>query len=105
LFTFDALGVFQIFLFADLLAAATVMPVLLTLWEGVSSKGALIGAVCGLLSVVLYGAYTVDIGTGIYYVFSPTNEFGLANLHVFLSAVIGSSIATITASYALPDGE
>ena len=31
-FTFDTLGVFEIFLFADLLAAATVMPVLLTLW-------------------------------------------------------------------------
>ena len=102
---FDAGGVFQIFLFADLLAAATVMPVLLTLWEGVSSKGALIGAVCGLLSVVLYGAYTADIGTGIDYVFSPTNEFGLANLHVFLSAVIGSSIVTVAGSYALPDEE
>ena len=102
---FDAGGVFQIFLFADLLAAATVMPVLLTLWEGISSKGALIGAVCGLLSVVLYGAYTADIGTGIDYVFSPTNEFGLANLHVFLSAVIGSSIVTVAGSYALPDEE
>ena len=102
---FDAGGVFQIFLFADLLAAATVMPVLLTLWEGISSKGALIGAVCGLLSVVLYGAYTADIGTGIVYVFSPTNEFGLANLHVFLSAVIGSSIVTVAGSYALPDEE
>jgi Na+/proline symporter len=102
---FDAGGVFQIFLFADLLAAATVMPVLLTLWEGISSKGALIGAVCGLLSVVLYGAYTADIGAGIDYVFSPTNEFGLANLHVFLSAVIGSSIVTVAGSYALPDEE
>tara|TARA_Y100000996_G_scaffold331011_1_gene267246 strand:+ start:1207 stop:2670 length:1464 start_codon:yes stop_codon:yes gene_type:complete len=102
---FDAGGVFQIFLFADLLAAATVMPVLLTLWEGVSSKGALIGAVCGLLSVVLYGAYTADIWTGIDYVFSPTNEFGLANLHVFLSAVIGSSIVTVAGSFALPDDE
>ena len=52
----DAGGVFQIFLFADLLAAATVMPVLLTLWNRISSQGALLGAVSGLLSVVAYGA-------------------------------------------------
>jgi len=103
LFTFDALGVFQIFLFADLLAAATVMPVLLSLWDEVSSRGALLGAICGLLSVVAYGTFTGDFGTGIGYVFSPTNEFGLANLGVFLSAVVGSSIVTVMGSYVLPD--
>ena len=102
-FTFNALGVFEIFLFADLLAAATVMPVLLTLWGEVSTKGALLGAVCGLLSVVAYGTFTGDLGTGIEYVFSPTNEFGLANLNVFLSAVIGSTIVTIGGSKVLPD--
>jgi hypothetical protein len=102
-FTFDALGVFQIFLFADLLAAATVMPVLLSLWDEVSSRGALLGAICGLLSVVAYGTFTGDFGTGIGYVFSPTNEFGLANLGVFLSAVVGSSIVTVMGSYVLPD--
>lgn len=103
LFTFDAIGVFRIFLFADLLAAATVMPVLLTLWREVSTKGALLGAVCGLLSVVAYGTFTGDLGTGIEYVFSPTNESGLANLNVFLSAVIGSTIVTIGGSKVLPD--
>ena len=102
-FTFNALGVFEIFLFADLLAAATVIPVLLTLWGEVSTKGALLGAVCGLLSVVAYGTFTGDLGTGIEYVFSPTNEFGLANLNVFLSAVIGSTIVTIGGSKVLPD--
>jgi len=98
-----ASSVFQIFLFADLLAAATVMPVLLTLWGEVSARGALLGAVCGLLSVVAYGTFTGDLGTGIGYVFSPTNEFGLANLGVFLSAVVGSSIVTVMGSYVLPD--
>ncbi len=102
-FTLDALGVFEIFLFADLLAAATVAPVLMTLWEKVSAKGALIGAVAGLLSVVAYGALTADIATGVGYIFSPTNEFGLANLDVFLSAVIGSALVTVVGSYALPD--
>ena len=102
-FTFDTLGVFEIFLFADLLAAATVMPVLLTLWGEVSTRGALLGAVCGLLSVIAYGTFAGDLGTGIGYVFSPTNEFGLANLNVFLSAVVGSTIVTIVGSRAFPD--
>jgi len=99
----DAGGVFQIFLFADLLAAATVMPVLLTLWNRISSQGALLGAVSGILSVVAYGALTGDLGDGIVYIFSPTNEFGLANLEVFLSAVIGSTIVTIVGSLLMPD--
>ena len=99
----DAGGVFQIFLFADLLAAATVMPVLLTLWNRISSQGALLGAVSGILSVVAYGALTGDLGDGIVYIFSPTNEFGLANLEVFLSAVIGSTIMTIICSLLIPD--
>lgn len=102
-FTFDALGVFEIFLFADLLAAATVAPVLMTLWDKVSAKGALIGAVGGLLSVVAYGALTADVATGVGYIFSPTNDIGLANLDVFLSAVIGSALITVVGSYALPD--
>ena len=99
----DTGGVFQIFLFADLLAAATVMPVLLTLWKEISSRGALIGAICGLLSVIAYGTLTGDLVTGIEYIFSPTNESGLAHLGVFLSAVGGSTIVTIIASIVLPD--
>ena len=102
-FTFDSLGVFEIYLFADLLAAATVAPVLLTLWDKVSAKGALIGAVGGLLSVITYGALTADVATGVGYIISPTNDWGLANLNVFLSAVIGSALITVVGSYALPD--
>ena len=97
-FTFDALGVFEIFLFADLLAAATVLPVFLTLSERIESRASLLGAVCGLLSVVIYGIYTADLSTGIGYLTSPTNEVGLANLEVFLSALIGSGLTTIIGS-------
>ena len=102
-FKFDALGVFEIFLFADLLAAATVAPVLLTLWDKISSKGALIGAIGGLLSVVAYGTFNENLSAGIGYILSPTNEFGLANLEVFLSALIGSIIITCFVSVLLPD--
>jgi len=101
--TIDALSVFEIFLFADLLAAATVAPVLLTLWDKISSKGALLGALAGLLSVVAYGTVTADFATGIDYLTSPTNEWGLANLEIFLSALIGSGVVTVAGSYALPD--
>jgi hypothetical protein len=101
--TMDALSVFGIFLFADLLAAATVAPVLLTLWPAVSSRGALMGAVFGLASVVAYGAVTSNLSTGLRYLTSPTNEAGLANLGVFLSALIGSAFVTVAGSYALPD--
>jgi Na+/proline symporter len=96
--TIDALSVFKIFLFADLLATATVLPVFLTLWERIDSRAALVGAMSGLLSVVVYGMATADLSTGIGYLTSPTNEFGLANLEVFLSALIGSGIVTIAGS-------
>ena len=96
--TIDALSVFKIFLVADLLATATVLPVFLTLWERIDSRAALVGAISGLLSVVVYGMATADLSTGIGYLTSPTNEFGLANLEVFLSALIGSGIVTIAGS-------
>ena len=53
--------------------------------------------------MVAYGAVTGDLRDGIEYIFSPTNEFGLANLEVFLSAVIGSTIVTIVGSLLMPD--
>ena len=96
---------FGIFLFADLLAAATVLPVLLTLWDRIDSRASLAGAICGLLSVVVYGLITADFWTGVGYIISPTNEFGLANLEVFLSALIGSGIVTITSSEILARSE
>ena len=96
--TTDALSVFRIFLIADLLATATVLPVFLTLWDRIDSRAALMGAICGLLSVVVYGSVTADLSTGIDYLTSPTNEYGLANLDVFLSALIGSGVVTIAGS-------
>ena len=59
------------------------------------------GAVCGLLSVVVYGMCTADLSTGIGYITSPTNEYGLANLEVFLSALIGAGVVTVVGSVVL----
>ena len=105
-FTFDAWSVFGIFLVADLLAAATIAPILLTLWKGVSSKGALIGAFSGILSV---GAYGMLDGKYFLYLLHPTidalpaSDGGLTNLWVFVAALLGSTIATVLASSMLPD--
>jgi hypothetical protein len=84
-----------------LLATATVLPVLLSLWDRVVPLAALAGAVAGLLSVVAYGAATADVATGVGYLTSPTNEWGLANLGVFLSALVGSGVVTVGGSLAL----
>ena len=113
-FQFNAWSVFGIFLFADMLAAATVAPVLLTLWGSISSRGALLGCIAGLASVVLYGMIeppTDYEGVSQYfrYLIHPTggaipaSEGGLTNLWPFVSAIIGSATVTVAGSYALPD--
>ena len=94
----DALSVFRIFLVADLFAAATVLPIFLSLSNRVTANGGLAGAIFGLISVVIYGTYNSDLETGINYLTNPVNEYGLANLGVFLSALIGSALMTIIVS-------
>ena len=94
----DALSVFRIFLVADLFAAATVLPIFLSLSNRVTANGGLVGAIFGLISVVIYGIYTSDVQTGIDYLTNPVNEFGLANFEVFLSALIGSALMTFIVS-------
>ena len=109
-FEINALSVFGIFLFADMLAAATVSPVLLTLWGGVSSRGAFLGCLAGFASVALYGLQYPPSGSDFYmYIINPTvdaipaHEGGLTNLWAFLSAIVGSTVVTVVGSYALPD--
>ena len=53
----------------------------------------------------MYGVVTADLSTGIGYLTSPTNEYGLANLEVFLSALIGSGVVTVAGSVVLENLE
>ena len=106
----DSWSVFGIWLFADMLAAATVSPVLMTLWGGVSSRGALLGCLAGFASVALYGLIEPPTDSEFYmYILHPTGgavptkEGGLANLWAFASAIFGSTVVTVVGSYALPD--
>ena len=94
----DALSVFRIFLVADLFAAATVLPIFLSLSDRITANGGLVGAIFGLISVVIYGTFTSDFETGVGYLTNPVNDFGLANLDVFLSALLGSALMTILVS-------
>jgi len=94
----DALSVFRLFLVADLFAAATVFPIFLSLSDRITANGGLFGAIFGLISVIIYGTYTSDLQTGIDYLTNPVNEVGLANLEVFLSALLGSAFVTILVS-------
>ena len=93
-----ALSVLRIFLVADLFAAATVLPVFLSLSDRITANGGLVGAIFGLISVVIYGTITSDFDTGLGYLTNPVNDFGLANLDVFLSALLGSALMTILVS-------
>ena len=106
----DALSVFGIFLFADLIAAATISPILLTLWGGVSSKGALLGSFAGIISVFVYGIFDPPADSEFYmYLIHPTigaiptAQSGMTNLWPFASAILGSAFVTVVGSYALPD--
>ena len=94
----DSLSVFRLFLVADLFAAATVLPIFLSLSDRITANGGLVGAISGLISVVIYGIITSDFETGIGYLTNPVNDFGLANLDVFLSALLGSALMTILVS-------
>ncbi len=70
----------------------------MSLSDRVTANGGLVGAVFGLISVVIYGIFISDLETGIDYLTNPINENGLANLGVFLSALIGSALVTIIVS-------
>ena len=114
-----AARVFAIFLFADLLATATVLPIFLTLSNKINSGAALSGAVGGLVSVFLYGFLNPlegasgplfnmlpeRIATGAHYIFKPVNEIGTANFNVFLTALLSSLIITILASNMLKQND
>ena len=109
-FQFNAWSVFGIFLFADIMAAATVAPILMTLWAGVSSRGALLGCLAGIASVFAYGLIDPPADSDFYmYLLHPTTgavparEGGLTNLWPFVSAILGSALVTVVGSYALPD--
>lgn len=89
------LSVLRLFLIADLLAATVVLPVFLGLWEKVTARGALAGAIAGVLSVIVLGwVRTGDIFDGLLLLTLPD---GLS-IGPFVIAPIVAGLITVASS-------
>ena len=86
-------SVLQLFLIADLLCAATVVPALSSLWSRATSTGALAGAVAGLLGAVVAAAATGAVGAVLF-------PGGVPTLPPFAGALLASTIVTVMVSLA-----
>lgn len=91
----QGLSVLRLFLIADLLAAATVAPVLLGLWRRVTESAALIGALGGLAAVVVLGwVRTGSLAGGLGLLTLPATEAGGLDLGAFLTAPVAALVLT-----------
>lgn len=88
--------VLRIFLIADLVAAATVPPVVLGLWSRVDGRGAIAGAVAGLLAVVVVG--WVTRGTLLDGFVLLTLPGGVLDFGAFVWAPVASTVVSLAAS-------
>jgi Na+/proline symporter len=89
-------SVLRLFLIADLLCAATVVPALLSLWPRATSRAVLFGAVCGLLGAVVPNA--IDQRSLAEAVRLATFPGAIATLTPFAGAIVASSAAAVGAS-------
>ena len=90
-------SVLRLFLIADLLCAATVVPALASLWRRATTAGALAGAVAGLGGALLGGV--IDTGTlaGVELVTMPG---AVPTLPPFAGALLASAVVTVVVSLA-----
>ncbi len=92
---FEGLSVLRIFLVADLLCAATIVPALLGLWRRATPLGAITGAVAGLAGAYGYGLVTG--GSVAAAVKVATFDAG-PTLGPFASALIASAVVAVVVS-------
>ena len=85
--------VLRLFLIADLICTATVVPALVCLWHRATSTAAIAGALAGLAGAVAGGLVA---GGGLRAVTLPNNE----ELGPFLGALLASTIVTVAVSLA-----
>jgi Na+/proline symporter len=88
-------SVLRLFLIADLLCAATVVPALASLWRRATTAGALAGALAGLVGAALGGVIDTGSLAGIQQVTMPGAATTLAP---FLGALVASTIVTVAVS-------
>jgi len=89
----QGLSVLRLFLIADLLCAAIVVPVLLGLWPRMSPLAAVAGGVAGLLGAVLPGWLTQgSLAAGLLAASFPG---GVPTLPPFLGALLASTLVSV----------
>ncbi|SER89342.1 Na+/proline symporter [Vreelandella subterranea] len=89
----QGLSVLRLFLIADLLCAAIVVPVLLGLWKRMSTAAAIGGGIAGLLGAVLPG--WIASGSLAAGLMAATFPAGIPTLGPFLGALLASSLVSI----------
>jgi solute:Na+ symporter, SSS family len=90
-------SVLQLFLIADLLCAATVVPALVSMWRRATTAGALSGAVAGLAGALLGGVLSEGGLAGARLVLMPG---AVPTLPPFAGAVLASAVVTVVVSLA-----
>ncbi|OAZ91515.1 sodium:solute symporter family transporter [Halomonas sp. G11] len=89
----QGLSVLRLFLIADLLCAAIVVPVLLGLWKRMSTAAAIGGGIAGLLGAVLPG--WIASGSLAAGLMAATFPAGIPTLGPFLGALLASSLVSV----------
>lgn len=93
----QGLSVLRLFLIADLLCAATVVPVLLGLWQRMTPLAAIGGGLAGLLGAILPG--WVSHGEVLQGVMAATFPAGVPTLAPFLGALVTSASISVMLAY------
>lgn len=91
-------SVLRLFLIADLLCAATVVPALLGLWSRATVAGAVTGSLAGLLGAILPGWVTTgSVTDGVWLATFPD---AIPTLAPFLGALLASTVVAVAVSLA-----
>lgn len=90
-------SVLRLFLIADLLCAATVVPALCSLWSRTTTAGALSGAVAGLVGAAGAGVINTGALSGVELVTMPG---AVPTLPPFAGALLASAVVTVVVSLA-----
>ncbi len=103
LIALQGLSVLRLFLIADLLCAAIVVPVLLGLWQRMSPLAAISGGVAGLVGAVLPG--WLGQGSLMAGIMAATFPGSIPTLGPFVGALMLSSLVSILVAWWLPSGK
>ncbi len=87
-------NIFSVFLVADLLATALVVPALIYIKKKSSSMALIVPFFSGVFGALVYRWIFIDLSLNPGGLFIPTDLYGLADLKTFLIALIASIVAT-----------